>query len=109
RPRHGVPCRPQTRALSDRLDAALGGLTLEGYEPIGFSNLKTVVPAPETLVGRALEHVARRGKYVSLEFGDAGRILVHLSQAGRVDLEEPPKKTRGKGGVVRVRRGDGGD
>ena len=95
------------QALSERLDAALGGLTLEGYEPIGFSNLKTVVPAPETLVGRTLEHVGRRGKYVSLEFGDAGRVLVHLSQAGRVDLEEPPKKTRGKGGVVRLRFGDG--
>jgi formamidopyrimidine-DNA glycosylase len=95
------------QALSERLDAALGGLTLEGYEPIGFSNLKTVVPAPETLVGRTLEHVGRRGKYVSLEFGDAGRILVHLSQAGRVDLEDPPKKTRGKGGVVRLRFADG--
>ncbi len=91
------------QALSERLDAALAGLTLAGYEPIGFSALKTVVPAPEALVGRALERVGRQGKYLVFEFGDAGRILLHLSQAGRVDLEDPPKKTRGKGGVVRLR------
>ena len=28
---------------------------------------------------------------------------MHLSQAGRLDVEEPPKTTRGKGGVVRLR------
>jgi formamidopyrimidine-DNA glycosylase len=28
-------------------------------------------------------------------------VLVHLSQAGRVDIEEPPKSTRAKGSVVR--------
>ncbi|MGO8725094.1 MAG: hypothetical protein ACLQRM_20545, partial [Acidimicrobiales bacterium] len=31
----------------------------------------------------------------------ARRVLVHLSQAGRVDIETPPKKTRPKGAVVR--------
>jgi formamidopyrimidine-DNA glycosylase len=31
------------------------------------------------------------------------RILLHLSQAGRLDIEEPPKKTRPKGSVVRLR------
>jgi formamidopyrimidine-DNA glycosylase len=103
--RERVPELPQMQALAERLDAAVGGWTLEGYEPIGFSGLKTVVPAPESLLGRTLEHVGRFGKYLSLEFGDAGRILIHLSQAGRVDLEEPPKKTRGKGGVVRLRFG----
>ena len=41
------------------------------------------------------------------EFGDGPRLLVHLSQAGRLDLETPPKRTRGgKGGVVRLRFGD---
>jgi formamidopyrimidine-DNA glycosylase len=34
--------------------------------------------------------------------GGGDRLLLHLSQAGRVDVEEPPKATRGgKGGVVR--------
>ena len=38
------------------------------------------------------------------DFGDdAPRVLVHLSQAGRLDVERPPKQTRAKGSVVRLR------
>jgi formamidopyrimidine-DNA glycosylase len=98
-----VPELPQMQALSERLDAALRGAVLEGYEPLGFSALKTVVPPPDAMVGRELRSVGRRGKYLVFDFGEPGRVLVHLSQAGRVDLEEPPKRTRGKGSVVRLR------
>jgi formamidopyrimidine-DNA glycosylase len=38
---------------------------------------------------------------VLLDFGDGLRIAFHLSQAGRVDFEEPPKRTKPKGSVVR--------
>lgn len=92
------------QALAERLDAAVGGRALVGYEPIGFSSLKTVVPAPDALVGHVLTHVGRRGKYLVAEFDDGHRLLLHLSQAGRLDVEAQPKKTRGgKGGVVRLR------
>jgi formamidopyrimidine-DNA glycosylase len=100
---------PQMQALAERLDAAIGGHALSGYEPIGFTALKTVTPAPETLVGRALERVRRRGKYLLLELAGGDRIAIHLSQAGRVDVETPPKRTRGgKGGTVRLRFTDPG-
>ena len=80
---------------------------LDGVEPLGFSALKTVVPAPESFVGHARRSaVGRRAKYLILDFGDVGRILLHLSQAGRLDLEDPPKKTRAKGSVVRLRFAD---
>ena len=97
------------QALAERLDAAVGGRALEGYEPIGFSSLKTVVPVPDVLIGRVLTHVGRRGKYLVAEFDDGHRLLLHLSQAGRLDVEDRPKKTRGgKGGVVRLAfTGDG--
>jgi formamidopyrimidine-DNA glycosylase len=101
-----VPELPQMQALAERLGDALTGKVLEGVEPLGFSALKTVVPPPEALIGRAVERVDRRAKYVILDFGDAGRILLHLSQAGRLDLEDPPKKTRAKGSVVRLRFAD---
>jgi len=91
------------QALAERLGEALTGKVLEGVEPLGFSALKTVVPAPESLIGRPVERVDRRAKYVILDFGASGRILIHLSQAGRLDLEDPPKKTRAKGSVVRLR------
>jgi formamidopyrimidine-DNA glycosylase len=97
---------PQMQALSERVGARVGGAALSGVEPIGFSGLKTFDPAPESLVGRTLEGTGRRGKYLVLDFGGP-RILVHLSQAGRLDIEEPPKKTRSKQSVVRLRFDNG--
>ena len=90
------------QALSERVGARVGGAALSGVEPIGFSGLKTFDPAPESLVGRTLEGAGRRGKYLVLDFGGP-RILVHLSQAGRLDIEDPPKTTRNKMSVVRLR------
>jgi formamidopyrimidine-DNA glycosylase len=99
-----MPELPQMQALAERLNDALAGRTLTGYEPLGFTALKTVEPAPDTLIGRPLVGVGRRGKYLIFELAGGFRLLVHLSQAGRVDLETPPKRTRGgKGGVVRLR------
>jgi formamidopyrimidine-DNA glycosylase len=93
---------PQMQALAERLTEAVGGHSIEGFEPLGFSGLKTVAPPPESLVGATVSGVGRRGKYLVFELGGP-RILVHLSQAGRLDIEEPPKRTRAKGSVVRLR------
>ncbi len=90
------------QALAERLEAFLGRSTLVGYEPHQFSALKTFDPPPEELVGRTLERIGRRGKYVLLDFGGP-RVCFHLSQGGRVDVENPPKRTRPKGAVVRFR------
>jgi formamidopyrimidine-DNA glycosylase len=94
------------QALAERLEAFLGRSVLAGYEPHQFSALKTVTPPPEEIIGRSLEGVGRRGKYVLLDFGGP-RISFHLSQGGRVDVEEPPKRTRPKGAVVRFRFEEG--
>jgi formamidopyrimidine-DNA glycosylase len=67
-----------------------------------FSSLKTVAPRASELVGETLEAVGRRGKYLRFELGGP-RILVHLSQGGRIDVEQPPKSTRPRGAVVRLR------
>jgi formamidopyrimidine-DNA glycosylase len=94
---------PQMQALAERVEAWLDGATFEGYEPLGFSGLKTAVPSPDELVGRTLIGIGRRAKYVLLEFSGEPerRIVFHLSQAGRVDFEQPPKRTKPKGSVVR--------
>ncbi len=96
------------QALSERLAASVVGAVVDGYEPLGFSGLKTVAPAPQTLLGEAVHAVGRRGKYLVFDLGPAGgdvvhRLLVHLSQGGRVDLEDPPKRTKPRGSVVRLR------
>jgi len=91
------------QALGERIEQWLAGATFEGYTPLGFSGLKTYAPPPEELIGARLVRVDRRAKYVSLWFDNELRIVFHLSQAGRLDFEEPPKKTKPKGAVARWR------
>lgn len=100
-PEPWVPELPEVQALAERLDAALAGSALEGFELLQFSALKTVTPRPAELVGRRLVCVRRRGKYLVFDLGGP-RLVVHLSQGGRLDLEDPPKRTRPRGGVVRL-------
>jgi formamidopyrimidine-DNA glycosylase len=95
-----VPELPEIAALAERLAGRLVGARLTAVTPLQFSALKTVVPGPESLVGREVAAVGHRGKYLVADLSGP-RLLVHLSQGGRVDLEEPPKTTRPKGAVVR--------
>jgi formamidopyrimidine-DNA glycosylase len=95
-----MPELPEMAALAERIEALVGGFVLTAAVPLQFSALKTVVPAPESLLGRTVEAVGRRGKYLIVEFGGP-RLLVHLSQGGRLEVEDPPKATRPKGAVVR--------
>src|SRR3954454_16507650 len=58
----GVPEAPQMQALAERIEGWLGGAVFEGYEPLGFSGLKTYEPPPDALVGAQLERVDRRAE-----------------------------------------------
>jgi formamidopyrimidine-DNA glycosylase len=89
------------QALSERLTESLVGRKLREARLLGFSSLKTVSPEPGELVGHTLMFVDRRAKYLVFTFDVGPRIVLHLSQAGRVDIEEPPKVTRPKGAVAR--------
>ena len=95
-----MPELPEMQALAERLDAAVASGALAEFTPHQFSALKTFEPAPDIFVGRTLAGVGRRGKYLVFDF-EGPRMLVHLSQGGRVDVEEPPKRTKPKGSVVR--------
>ena len=97
-----MPELPEVQALAERLTDALGGAPFGAAELLSFSSLKTVTPRAPELTGRGLERVGRRGKYLVFELGGP-RMLVHLSQGGRVDVEDPPKSTKPRGAVVRLR------
>src|SRR5579875_1043443 len=101
-----MPELPEMQALAERLDDALAGRRLVGADLLGFSSLKTVSPAAAELVSTAVHAVGRRGKYLVVSFEGGRRILVHLSQGGRVDLERPPKSTRPRGALVRLHFGE---
>jgi formamidopyrimidine-DNA glycosylase len=98
-----VPELPEIRALAERLHQVAAGAVLEGAEILQFSSLKTHAPPPEELHGAVVREVTSRGKYTLWRFEDDRGVLVHLSQGGRVDLESPPKRTRPRGAVVRLR------
>jgi len=100
-----VPELPEVQALAERLTDAVGGSDFGAADVLQFSSLKTVTPRASELVGRTLERVGRRGKYLVFELGGP-RILVHLSQSGRIDVEDPPKSTKPRGAVVRFRFDD---
>lgn len=88
------------------------GATLERFEPLSFTALKTFAPSPERAVGHTLDRVSRRGKYLLLPFGgsapdgDAGSeaepvtFVVHLMQGGRLRVDER-RSRRPRGGVAR--------
>jgi formamidopyrimidine-DNA glycosylase len=97
-----VPEMPEIQALAERVADAVTGGTLERFDLLQFSSLKTVAPRPSDLVGRRLDEVRRRGKYLILGFDGDDRILVHLSQGGRLDVETPPKATKPRGSVARL-------
>lgn len=98
-----MPEFPEVQALAERLGEAVAGAPLESATPMQFSALKTFAVPPESLYGVRLDSVGRRGKFVLFEFDGGSRLALHLSQGGRVDLEDPPKSTRPKFGVVRLR------
>ncbi len=95
------------QALAERLDTVLSGLVLRRADLLGFSSLKTYAPSPGDLEGATLTAVTRRAKYLVWHFGDGNRIVLHLSQAGRLDIETPPKKTKPRGAVARFVFGQG--
>ncbi len=105
----GVPELPEMQALSERLDALLAGSALLRADVLGFSSLKTYAPTPESLLHRRLVSVGRRAKYLVWEFDSGTRIVLHLSQAGRLDVERPPKQTRPRGSAVRFVFGRGAE
>lgn len=97
-----MPELPEIQALAERLTDAVGGAAFRAADVLQFSSLKTFTPRAAELAGRTLERVGRRGKYLVFELGGP-RILAHLSQGGRVDVEDPPKSTKPRGAVVRFR------
>jgi formamidopyrimidine-DNA glycosylase len=120
-----MPELPEVQALAERLDEMLSGSAFAGAVPFAFSALKTFDPPPESLLGRVVGPIGRRGKFLVFEFDGGGgaapsavepgtfrafdavsprpRMLLHLSQAGRPEIEPVPKTTRPRGAVVRFR------
>lgn len=94
-----MPELPEIVAHAERLSDGWTGATLSNFQPLSFTALKTVDPAPQEAVGRPLDGVGHRGKHLLLAF-DGITFVVHLMQGGRLRPDE--KQTRKpRGGVAR--------
>jgi formamidopyrimidine-DNA glycosylase len=89
--------------MVERLDSAFAGATIERVDLLQFSSLKTYSPRLDDLRGMRIESIGRRGKFAIMDLEPGPRLLFHLSQGGRVDIEDPPKVTKPRGRVARVR------
>ena len=105
-----MPELPEVQALTTALDARMVGLPIERCQLTSFSALKTVRPALDELVGRAVTGVERRGKFVCID-GDGLWLVVHLALGGWVKWYETVPATSLRPGrspiALRVKLGDG--
>src|SRR5687767_14074244 len=96
---------PEVQAHAERLTDEFGGAVLERFTPLALTALKTFDPPPEDAVGRPLDGVDRRAKYLLLRFGDR-TFVVHLMQGGRLRVDEK-QSAKPRGGLARWRFEDG--
>jgi formamidopyrimidine-DNA glycosylase len=97
-----MPELPEVQALAERIHERLAGAVLVRAEPLSFAGLKTVAPSPEDVAGRTLASASRRGKFLVLDLAGP-RLLLHLSQGGRVVFEPRGATSRPRGAVARFR------
>ena len=96
-----MPELPEVQAHAERLAEEFTGRVLVRFVPIKFTALKTALPSPAEAYGSPLLSVARRGKYLLLEF-ESVQFAVHLMQGGRllVDTKQSAKPRGGQASFV---------
>jgi len=108
RPVHNwrVPELPEVQALTVALRGHLAGRTVERCELASFAALKTVEPPLDSLAGRTVDEVGRRGKFVTVEAGGLF-LVVHFARGGWLTWHETAPTARARPGrgplALRVR------
>jgi formamidopyrimidine-DNA glycosylase len=102
-----VPELPEVEITARRLDDALVGGVIESAAAPGINALKTFAPPLETLAGRHVEAVRRRGKHLVIDVSGGLSLLIHLMSAGRLQLFDKRAGPRDRTSRLLVRM-DGG-
>ncbi|MBP7930663.1 MAG: hypothetical protein KAZ88_15340 [Acidimicrobiia bacterium] len=100
-----MPEYPEMQALAERLVEFADGSPMASISILSFSSLASVIPSYDDLIGSRLVSAHARGKYliVDTEKGSAEgvRLVMHMSQAGRLNFENDAKKTKPRGSLAR--------
>jgi formamidopyrimidine-DNA glycosylase len=85
-----VPELPEVEALARFLDERVRGHVINKARVAHIAALKTYDPPIDALVGRTIERVTRRGKYVEFDTGGVWLVL-HLARGGWIKwMDEVP-------------------
>ena len=102
-----VPELPEVEITARLLDHALRGALIESALAPGINALKTIDPALSELQGRHIDAVRRRGKHLIVEVSGGLALLVHLMNAGRLQLYDRRAGPRDRASRLLVRIADG--
>jgi formamidopyrimidine-DNA glycosylase len=102
-----VPELPEVEITARRLDDALRGTIVESALTPGINALRTFDPPLQTIEGRAIEGVRRRGKHVVVDVEGDLALLAHLMSAGRLQLFDRRASLRDRTSRLLVRIADG--
>ena len=81
-----MPELPEVEITARRIDAAVRGVEIESTLAPGVNALKTFDPPLHALDGRAIVGVRRIGKHLVVDVAGDLHVLVHLMNAGRLQL-----------------------
>jgi formamidopyrimidine-DNA glycosylase len=102
-----VPELPEVEITARRIGAAVRGAVVESTLAPGINALKTFDPPLHALDGRALEGVRRIGKHLVVDVAGDLHVLVHLMNAGRLQLFDKRAGMRDRTSRLLVRLDDG--
>ncbi|MDQ4149815.1 MAG: DNA-formamidopyrimidine glycosylase [Actinomycetota bacterium] len=102
-----MPELPEVEIISRLIGEAVTGSTVESVLAAGVSTLKSFDPPLSVLVGRTIEGVRRRGKYVIVDFEGEVSLLLHLMSAGRLQLFEKRASPKDRTSRLLIRLTDG--
>ncbi|MBO0730619.1 MAG: Fpg/Nei family DNA glycosylase [Acidimicrobiaceae bacterium] len=92
-----MPELPEVEALCQWLDERTRGHTIQRAEVAALSALKTYDPPVESLRGRTVAGVTRRGKYLVFDTGGVWLVL-HLARGGWVQWRDQMTSAKAKPG-----------
>ncbi len=100
-----MPELPEVKVHASRLHEAFVGRTLDRFDALTFTALKTADVDPGRAYGSAVTSITSRAKYLILSFDEIS-FIVHLMQGGRLTPDEK-LSAKPRGGLARWRFDDG--
>jgi formamidopyrimidine-DNA glycosylase len=102
-----VPELPEVEITARRISDAVRGVEIESTLAPGINALKTFDPPLQALEGRAITGVRRIGKHLVVDVAGDLHVLIHLMNAGRLQLYDKRASMKDRTSRLLLRLADG--